>query len=325
MKILKVLVSSFLVFCVVFTLFFGLKKIGEGKEIQETPKYKGILTVWQIDSFEGGVGSRKQFLLDRAARFEKKYEGVLVMVISHTVESAEENVKKGEFPDMISYGNGFEGDCFCKLNISGFKGGNIGEDTYAVPWCRGGYALIYNPKLYKDDIEELVVSQGEYTQPVLAALEGGISAKRIKVLAPMEAYTEFVSGKTAYFVGTQRDINRLDRREAEYGAKPLSKFNDLYQYVSVCTRSEEKKFYSQEFIKYLLSNDSQKKLCDIGMFPCADLSVNEGVLGEMEKERNELTLSLFLGKSSFKKIQELSLKAFVGDENAYAKIKNMII
>lgn len=326
MKIFRSLVSVFLAFCIVFMLFIGLKKIGEGKELEQKPAYKGILSLWQIDSFEGGVGSRKQFLLDRAAKFEKKNEGVLIMVVSYTAESAEEKIKNGEYPDMVSFGNGFEGDCFCKLDIEGFKGGNIGEQTYAVPWCRGGYVLISKSDLESAETEEkLTVSQGEYTQPVLAAFLEGITAKTINVLAPMNAYINFVEGKTTRFIGTQRDINRLERRGAEYSAKPLNKFNDLYQYISISTRSEEKKFYAAEFIEYLLSEESQKKLCDIGMLPCKEISVNEGVLGEMEKVKNLYTVSAFLGKDKYKEIQELSVKAFEGNENAFTKIKNMII
>ena len=73
-------ISSLLGFCVAFTLFFGKNFIYRKAESEGAKNYKGIINVWQIDSFEGGTGSRKNFLSDVARTFEKKNDGVLVMV-----------------------------------------------------------------------------------------------------------------------------------------------------------------------------------------------------------------------------------------------------
>ena len=37
----------------------------------EKENYKAIVEIWQIDSFEGGVGSRTSFLINVASKFTK--------------------------------------------------------------------------------------------------------------------------------------------------------------------------------------------------------------------------------------------------------------
>ena len=92
MKIFRFIVSVAIVLSLTFTAFIGKDKINEQSKITAPSEYKGIISLWQIDGFEGGSGSRKQFLLKVAREFEKKNNGVLVMVINHTFLSAKENV-----------------------------------------------------------------------------------------------------------------------------------------------------------------------------------------------------------------------------------------
>ena len=106
MKIFRVFVSILIVFSLFFTIFIGKNKITEQNKITFPAEYKGIISLWQIDGFEGGSGSRKQFLLKVARDFEKQNQGVLVMVINHTFLSATENIERGILPDLISFSNG---------------------------------------------------------------------------------------------------------------------------------------------------------------------------------------------------------------------------
>ena len=59
------------VVCVLFTAFWGAEKLTEKGLSGDSVEYKGIIKVWQIDSFEGGMGSRKQFLLKVARGFTR--------------------------------------------------------------------------------------------------------------------------------------------------------------------------------------------------------------------------------------------------------------
>lgn len=50
--------------------------------------YTGVITVWQVDTFEGGTGSRTAWLNRLLASLEKQYNGVYFVVRSMTPERA---------------------------------------------------------------------------------------------------------------------------------------------------------------------------------------------------------------------------------------------
>ena len=76
---------------------------GEEKPIK-TEEYKFVLTLWNIDVFEGGMGSRADFLTARAN--ERTDDGIIILVKSHTPESVKKSIENGEIPDMVSFGVG---------------------------------------------------------------------------------------------------------------------------------------------------------------------------------------------------------------------------
>jgi len=119
MKFVRIAIGASLIFCIIFTVLIGRNKLRENYEYTEPQEYKGIITIWQIDGFEGGAGSRKQFLLKVAREFEKENDGVLVMVMDQTLKGATENIKSGKIPDIISYSNGLEvTEVLTKINPS---------------------------------------------------------------------------------------------------------------------------------------------------------------------------------------------------------------
>ena len=332
MKVLKIITALALAFSIAFTAFYGRYKI-ESSGVDTTPEqYKGVITMWQMDVFEGGKGSRKQFLLKAARSFEKSNSGVLIMVIDQTIEGAKESIKNGKYPDLISFGVGFDISGFSELSVDRkVVGGMVGDKCFAAAWCRGGYALISNPLLVSElenvtQIDNLLVSQAEYTQPLVALAVEGIRAKNVEVLSPMDAYVKFVSGKTPYFLGTQRDVNRLINRGFEFSLRPLAEYNDLYQYVCITGKDQLKRFYSEKFIAHLLSDGVQNSLVEIGMYSPyvnLDYGVNEHI--SMQKAAAKSTISAFITGSQLKEMQELSLRAATGDEQALNKIKNMCV
>ncbi len=334
MKIFRLCVRIFLaliiVFSISFTLFFGRYKITQDHEFSKTENYKGVLTLWQVDSFEGGTGSRKQFLLKVAREFEKKNVGVLVMVVEQTPASVKESLKQGEKPDLISFGAGTEISEFSELKISQTSvGGMIGQKVCAIPWCRGGYTLIANPKLtqtFETELESLLVSQNEYTQPLTALYLEGINAKDITVKSPMDAYVQFVAGKTPYFLGTQRDVIRLERREMEVITRPLAEYNDLYQYVSLTSQSGIKNYYAQEFIELMISQKVQENLNEIGMMSnILKVDYSNPHLVKMQELSGFATVSAFASPQELKEMQENALLLSGGKKDLEIKIKNMLV
>ena len=328
MKIIRVILASFIVVSVLVTIFFGRYKIAENpKGIAEG--YKGIITLWQVDSFEGGQGSRKQFLLDVARDFERKNQGVLVMVVNQTEESIEENYKQEIMPDLISFGTGINVQNANELNVKKeFIGGKVGDKTYALPWCRGGYALIYNNKLTDGKYSEndrLIIGQKGYTEPLIPLVLEGLKSNNFEVKKPLDAYVEFTAGKTPYFLGTQRDVVRLSRRGLEAGIIPLTEYNDLYQYISVTAKEGVKKYYAEKFVEYLLSEQVQKSLNKICMMSAFySVQFNEIGLNEMQSVQIKKTISAFSDKNVLKDLTKTS-KTWLKDggkiEELYSKIQ----
>ena len=336
MKIFKFLAGAVIVAAGLTTAFFGAGKISEEKEFASQKHYRGVISVWQIDSFEGGSGSRKNFLLSAARGFEKENEGVLVMVTEHTPESAEKSMREGSFPDAVSYGNGTEITGAKKLSTPFFIGGAVGKDMYAVPWCRGGYCLIANVSVgarfngeFPDlSSETVIVSQGEYTVP-LAALctekENPLKIGGLDVLKPMEAYVKFAEGKTKYFLGTQRDVVRLTTRGFSLEVYPLAGYNDIYQYISLTSVSDEKSFYAEKFINYLLSEKVQESLHKINMFSAFyNVKNDNATLNLIQNADCKRTVSAFTSKEELRNLQNSARGAAAGKEAEYINLKNML-
>ncbi len=329
MKVLRWITAGVLIVCSVlsFTLIRGVLSVDGQEKIPA--KYKGILTIWQIDSFEGGTGSRKQFLLKVAREYERKNQGVLVMVISHTVTSFENAVKQGQTPDIISFGGGVDVKNATRLNCKKTViGGYVGDRIYATAWAMGSYFIIANPTLSEtipDSLPSLLVSQQEYTQPMLSLYFENVKVGEMQVQKPMEAYVKFTNGKTPYFLATQRDVHRLINRGMPIIAKPLNKFNDLYQYVVVTAKSNEKIIASENFIEHLLSEKVQRSLVDIGMLsPYYKLSY-DNELNQVQTNNDSCSISAFISPEQLKSLQELSKSALAGDKDSQNKIKNMVI
>ena len=66
-------------------------------------RFEGILELWHIESFEGGVGSRAGWLKKRSTAFEKQNKGCLVNVTVLTPEQAQEKLNNGERFDLASF------------------------------------------------------------------------------------------------------------------------------------------------------------------------------------------------------------------------------
>lgn len=330
MKYFKFLPCVLIVIIVIFTFTYGNAKISKSKEIKKTPEYQGVITLWHIDTFEGGKGSRKQFLESVAKQYEKNNKGLLIMVVEHTINSAYESIKNGNQPDIVSYGLGVDYlSNLLELSEGNFNGGKIANKTYAKAWCRGGYALIFNPKKIKTIdkiIENLVVSQNTFTQPLLALLEDDYTVKNLKILSPMDAYLDFVSGKTDIILGTQRDINRLFVRQMQVGVVALNNYNDLYQYISVTSNKSEKIGHCKNFIDYLLSQGVQASLSKIGL-----LSTNYTTEGQIEhlnllqEVSSKSTLSFITTSQNLIEYQQLAYSSIKGSKEAYLKLKKVLI
>ena len=328
MKILRLIFAALLIAATAFTGFYGNNAIRNNGVSVSPAEYKGIITLWHIDTFEGGVGSRKQFLSSLSREFEKKNAGVLIMAIEHTAESAEQALAEGKTPDLISFGAGVKVKNMRPLDISvSAYGGGYNGNVYAVPWARGGYCLIENPEFTgtKNGEPPIIVSQGEYTNPLVAYALSEAKNIDTEILPPLSAYAKFTSGKYRYMVGTQRDIHRLIGRGMDFTVKPLDGYNDLYQYISVISADDNKAETCLEFIKYLISDKVQQKLNNIGMMSCfLAVEYDSPEMSAMQNAASEYVLSAFSSKELITDLQAKGARAAAGDADEIAKIKKLI-
>ena len=217
-----------------------------------------VVRVWNIDTFEGGKGSRTAFLKSVARELQGE---AYYLVTSYTLEGALSAFAEGEAPDVLSFGVGLSefAERLLPLPYS-FAGGELGGKTLAYPWCMGGYYLFSLTDFEGEGRTALSVG-GENLPAVAARLEG-IAGEETESVA---AYTGFLSGKYRYLLGTQRDVCRFQARGAIVQARPLTKYCDLYQYIGIL--SAEKRDVSLAFVEALLSPEVQGRLSQIGMFP----------------------------------------------------------
>ncbi len=274
-----------LVCCTALAFAFFPKK-------KEAKAEKTVVRVWNIDTFEGGKGSRSTFLKTVAARLEKD-KSVYFMIESYTKDGAELALKEGNYPDMLSFGIGFSAVLERCLPLSyRFAGGEVGGSAFAYPWCRGGYALFSREGASSQ--KTAISCGGENLTGVCAALEG-IEGEELDSLA---AYVGFLNGNYGRLLGTQRDLCRFQARGVSVAVTPLSKYCDLYQYIAVL--SAEKRAVCERFLEELLSPDVQNSLVKIGMFRVT------GEQNAFAKQTPEYTASVFSSQNALLELKNLA-------------------
>lgn len=247
-----------LILALILTFAFYPRGAKEGK----SEEIKRVVRVWNVDTFEGGKGSRTNFLKRTAALVEKKDKGVYYLISSFTEEGVSRAFAEGQRPDILSFGIGVSAYLESSLPLPySFAGGETENGCFAYPWCRGEYYLFSLTDNFEETGETAISAGGCNLVEVAAALSR-VSGEQIDSLS---AYVAFLNGKYRYLLGTQRDKCRFLSRGLEVYEKPLNEFCDLYQYISVL--SSEKRGDCFAFVDTLLSEEVQNTLDSIGMFP----------------------------------------------------------
>lgn len=262
------------------------------------------VSIWQIDGFEGGRGSRSQYLKkagERCFKGEKTY----VNVVSLTADAARINLERGEIPDIISYPAGFYG-------IEKFVSGSEPFKT----WCHGAYCFISAQEGadFSDITQEnTVINGGKDNLSCVAAALSGIGGARYE--EPTNAYLQIINGKAKYLLGTQRDLFRFKTRNVSITVKPVTVFNDLYQNVSILTSNAQKYSVCSRYINYLTG---LKDVESLGLFGNSGCEESAEGLSPLRGVKYDYILNFPCGKAFG---DELSSAAKNGDVN---KIKTML-
>ena len=276
------------------------------KPKQQAPtSYKGIIELWNVETFEGGVGSRESWLINKSAKFEQANTGLFVHVTTLTVDQLATKLESGENFDLITFSRGVGALVKDKLapvtenmgfvNENFLVAGQIGGAQYAIPLYTGVYCLFarteqlsadqlvssaltktYTRKIGKNTVElqPLVTGFTPYNSPLTAlALSGGKGAAKVsEEVTQYQAYEQFVGNRTAVtLLGTQRDMYRLSQRESNSKIEPLSfapltGYTDLAQYVGISATAGDKTDACTEYVKYLLSEECQSTLVNLSLF-----------------------------------------------------------
>ena len=68
---------------------------------QNALSYQGVVEMWNVESFEGGVGSREGWLKRCAAKFEQANKGLFVHVTTLNISQLQQKMTDGAVFDMI--------------------------------------------------------------------------------------------------------------------------------------------------------------------------------------------------------------------------------
>lgn len=236
--------------CVAILITMPIMSASESSASSKHKMY--VLNLWQIDSFEGGKGSRASYLQSIANGFSKG-GNCYVTVTTLTAAAARENLKNGTIPDLISYGAGTFG-------IENYLKGS----TPYYTWCYGGYCFLCldeNSDFSDISAVNTVINEGTENNSKVAAMMCGVEGATYE--KPTGAYVRLINGKYKYLLGTQRDIYRLKTRGVSFSVKPVTEFNDLYQNISITSTDAQFALKAEEFIKYLLKNGD--KVAQLGL------------------------------------------------------------
>lgn len=326
-RIFKILTTFLTIAIVIVSIFFAYPKLTTKSEVVPIG-VKYILRIWNVDTFEGGKGSRTEFLNSVAKRYENTNKECLVTVISHTLTSAKTAAENGEFPDMFSFGSGgaLFSESFIPLEKYDFKTSLKSGKTFAVPWCRGEYFIFTIDGDFSDvNSKNTIISKGAFSLSQVAA-----AVERLNVQTSSDsvsAYVDLIKEKFKYLIGTQRDVARLNVRGIAYRVKPLENFCDLYQYISIITSNTLKYSACLDFLSLLLSENIQKNLTKIGMmseyYNIYDSS--NGALQKAEKIKAKYSVSAFIDENGYKQMNALAENVLKGDCDNLKKLKNFLI
>lgn len=277
--ILLIIMAAVLIVAPVLAIFSSRTPAGDGQQMR-------VLTLWQIDSFEGGKGSRAKYLQDIADQyFEDAHLYVRVTALS--ADAARANLSDGNIPDMISYGAGFYG-------LESY----LNDNCDCINWCRGAYVLITlggEPDFSSVTPQNTVINAGKDNLASACALFEGLNGA--DVAAPTSAYVSLIGGKYKYLLGTQRDIYRLTTRGESFSVKVITSFNDLYQNISILCGGEDYN-YCRQFIFYLLQTSEGVE--SLGLI--SDKTNHTGAMRQLQAATFEYTLNSFIGRDYYDKL-----------------------
>lgn len=334
------------IFFIVFSPFFVFKAENYHLNLNEFLGQKDcakvILSLYNIETFEGGTNSRTTYLQSQAKKFNQKNPNCFIVVKTLSPDQLALNLLSGISPDIYSFGVGVGNliqGYLTKLESNNLvrddllQYGKIGNSLFAYPFILSGYALIsYENLIFENEsISNLVTSTPKISGLSLhssfntaqALFQKGVRCQKADLLESedsYQAYKLFLNKKAKSLLGTARDVARCKNRE-ENGSIPslvynfLDGYSDLVQYVgAVESGNSFKMFFAKKFAEFLLSKTSQKDLSHFGLFSTGNENIySDGFMKEFE---NAL-LSPLTSVSAFISAEELKANAQISKQKLF--------
>ncbi len=350
-KILKIIFCCIVLIFLIFSpaIIFNKDKyqLDLNKYLNLNNNKKIVLTIWHVESFEGGTNSREKYLEKQAIKFNKLNNNCFINIETMSEEQLWLNLKENKCPDIFSFGTGVGYMLSSMLTSLGENNAiredlkqycMISKDIMAYPFLLSGYCAItkeiYNQgnQLLKEkkfnniiknkkEIKGIGFSQTSFNDISQVLIKNGVESLKEDNLyscnSTYEAYTNFLSNKFITLIGTARDVARCKNRESNGNLSCcsyefLGGFSDLIQFVGVCKNSsKERKIYAKSFAKFLTTETCQKDIKNYGLFSTTNLSLYEnGYMVEFEKVlKKELTsINAFMDIQQINKQKEISFK-----------------
>lgn len=251
---------------------------------------KQVLTLWHIETFEGGSANRAKYLEKVAQNFNKTQKTCFIIVKTLTENQLFLNLEQNKYADIYSFGvgSGYMLSSFLQVlnenkeireDIQQYS--MINDNIYAYPYMFGGYVAITrevdkNQTINQKKVKELVFGNNSFINPVEAMNSSSfnkiINNDCVYNVSSYQAYCDFVEHKAKTLIGTSRDYARINNRESlgtisSCSYDYLGSYTDLIQYIGINKNlNVAKKDLSQKFCAYLTSEQSQQLIKDIGLF-----------------------------------------------------------
>ena len=274
--------------------------------------WNGVLRGWIFSEWSCG-GSFVRWLNACAAGFEKRHEGVYLEFTEVDAAAMAGMGDSGiRPPELVLFSPGAGSDASRLLPIDAHASLNCGSDR-ALPVAMGGYIWVYNralcdgaPSIDELDVLTLLPDGGgrSFSAAAVALLSGqadaggeielsdpgldlGLPAMAeadVEIIRSEDALTAFISGELPYLIVSQAELAHMIRlRDAGRGPDWACAATGDYAcadqllmlgVVDQCDEgAAEREALAAEFAAYLLSDDCQRMLADIGAFPVTDVQL----------------------------------------------------
>lgn len=275
----KIVGLVLIVLLIVFFIFNNAFKIDFLS--QESDKIN-IISVYHIETFEGGGKSRLSYLKEVAKEIEKENKNVLFIFKQINPENLQTELETNQ-PDIISFGYGVGKIVLPYLNKLeyGFNlreelldSGCFNNSLYAVAYISSGYCTFNQT----DKNDCFIYGVNNYINPKLAC-----NKETDQKLTQYEAYKQFVYNKDTTLFGTARDLFRIDNlnktNRISSSFSPCDTYTDLIQYLGIVNKND----ITLKFLQLSLSNEYQNKLKDYYLFNVTyDRLYYSGIYSDME-------------------------------------------